>query len=215
MKKIIDVIVPTYNRYHALAEFFENNKNLNREDIRIWVIDDCSPKVDPSVIPPWPNLTFIQLPENKGQAHARNIAIDAGDGTFVISLDDDAWFENGTLKVNQMIELFERYPDAGCLMFNISTPASSYSLMPEGTILSMHVTCGCAYRRSALASAGGFSGFLHSGGEEVDLSIRLRMPRSRLLRKPTMKRECRQQKQDIFWEHSRRYFLVYLKRLRL
>ena len=69
MKKIIDVIVPTYNRYHALAEFFENNKNLNQEDIRIWIIDDCSPKVDPSVIPPWPNLTFIQLPENKGQAH--------------------------------------------------------------------------------------------------------------------------------------------------
>jgi GT2 family glycosyltransferase len=173
MKKIIDVIVPTYNRYHALPEFFENNKNLNREDIALWIIDDFSSALDMSVIPPWSNLSFIRLTSNQGQAHARNVAIEKSNGIYIISLDDDAWFENGTIHVDLMIKLFDRYPDAGCMMFNISTPVSPYSLMQEGTMLSMHVTCGCAYRRIALNDVGAFSGFLHSGAEEVDLSFRL------------------------------------------
>jgi GT2 family glycosyltransferase len=58
-------------------------------------------------------------------------------------------------------------------MFNISTPHTNYSERKSGTELPLHVTCGCVYRREALARVGGFSKILHSGAEETDLSLRL------------------------------------------
>ncbi|HEV8513912.1 MAG TPA: glycosyltransferase [Cyclobacteriaceae bacterium] len=168
-----DVIVPTYNRFHLLPIFFEKNSLLQDKDVRLWVIDDCSPDFDASVIPPWQNLTLLRLNENKGQAFARNFAIAKGSAPYIISLDDDAWFENAATSLEQISDNFNRYPDAGCLMFNIKTPNSEYSKLSSGTELALHVTCGCAYRREMLEQVHSFSGFLHSGAEETDLSLRI------------------------------------------
>jgi len=173
MNVLIDVIVPTYNRYDVLPEFFKNNEALNRPDIFVWIIDDCSEHVDRTVLPHWPNLIFISLPENKGQAHARNVAIEKGVAPFVISLDDDAWFEAGELALARIPELFRLHTDAGCFMFNIATPDSPYTLEANDKLLPMHVTCGCVYRREVLNAIGGFPGFFHSGGEEMDVSLHL------------------------------------------
>lgn len=58
-------------------------------------------------------------------------------------------------------------------MFNVRTPGGGYSSETTGRELAWHITCGCAYRRSALTEIGGFSGFLHSQAEETDVTIRL------------------------------------------
>ena len=41
---IIDIILPTYNRYNLLPEFFKNNEGLNNRDVHLWIVDDCSEK---------------------------------------------------------------------------------------------------------------------------------------------------------------------------
>jgi len=168
-----DIIVPTYNRAKELPFFFERNSALQSAYVHVWIVDDCSPHFDSSVIPLWPNLTLIRLEKNKGQAFARNVAIEKGNAPFIISLDDDAWFENVPRSLEQIEQFFNDYPDAGCQMFNIATPNSFYSNMESGTLLALHVTCGCAYRRQIITGIGGFSEFLHSGAEETDLSIRI------------------------------------------
>lgn len=168
-----DIIVPTYNRYEQLSEFFKMNAQIEHSSARLWLVDDFSTNVDTSVIPGWDNLSFIQLEKNHGQAFARNVAIEMGDSPYIISLDDDAWFEDVDFSLFQLEKLFLNYPLAGCILFNIATPTSGYSTIPTGTILPFHVTCGCAYRRSVLKEISGFSGFLHSGAEETDLSIRI------------------------------------------
>lgn len=172
MEKIIfDIIVPTYQRYKDLPLFFESNRILQNEAVHLWIIDDCSPDLDIPVIPRWPNLTFIRLDKNQGQAHARNVAIAKGNAPYVISLDDDAWFENGKEAIVILKEQFEKNRLAGCIMFNIATPESGYSNVETGKLLPLHVTCGCAYRRKTLEDIKGFSDFLHSGAEETDLSL--------------------------------------------
>jgi GT2 family glycosyltransferase len=171
---LFDVIVPTYNRYDQLHEFFEGNASLaNHPSVHFWFVDDCSPKFDPSVIPPWKNLTLLKLEQNKGQAFARNVAIEKGSAPYLVSLDDDAWFEDGVAALPQLISAFEKYTDAGCLMFNIATPTSDYSGIPTGTEIPVSVACGCAFRRNAIAEINGFSGFLHSGSEETDTTFKL------------------------------------------
>jgi glycosyltransferase involved in cell wall biosynthesis len=168
-----DIVVPTFNRYKELPVFFAKNCALKDLNIHLWIIDDCSPDFDSSIFPEWKNLTVIRLPENKGQAFGRNVAITKGEAPFVISLDDDAWFEDCEKAIKLVEESFDLYPDAGCVMFNVATPNSDYSNVPTGTILPLHVTCGCAYRKGVLSEIEGFSGFLHSGAEETDISLKI------------------------------------------
>lgn len=168
-----DIIVPTFNRYKELPLFFKKNEALNKSIFKVWIVDDFSDDYNPQIIPSWDNLIFLRQESNKGQAFARNVAIRKGTYPYVISLDDDAWFEDAELAVNELNRLFDTYPDAGCVMFNIATPDSSYSTLSTGTTLPLHVTCGCAYRREVLEQINGFSEFLHSQAEETDISLRI------------------------------------------
>jgi GT2 family glycosyltransferase len=171
---LFDVIVPTYNRYDQLHEFFKGNASLaDHPLVHFWFIDDCSPKFDASAIPAWNNITMLRMEKNRGQAYARNIAIEKGSAPYIISLDDDAWFEDGAATLPDLIAAFEKYDDAGCLMFNVATPNSSYYSIPTGAEIPVAVACGCAYRRKAIDDIQGFSGFLHSQGEETDTALRL------------------------------------------
>lgn len=173
MEPVVDIIVPTYNRHRELGRFFQQNLALSQLAVHIWVIDDCSSPAVDNLIPSWGNITFIRLDRNSGQAAARNVAIARGNAPVVISLDDDAWFENAAEAIRTIVDLFNRFTKAGCVMFNIATPTSSYSNLPTGTKLPLHITCGCAYRREVLDLINGFSGFLHSQAEETDLSLRI------------------------------------------
>ncbi|MBW4890084.1 glycosyltransferase [Mucilaginibacter sp. HMF5004] len=170
---MFDIIVPTYNRYDILPEFFANLEAIDKTLYTLWLIDDCSPKKDASIVPAWDNIRYIQLPENIGQAGARNYAIKNGNAPYVISLDDDAWFVAGSQDLKVIAEAFSTYPDAGCLMFNIATPKTDYIGDVDGLLLPLHVTCGCAYRRNALEQIGGFNSKIHSGAEETDISLKL------------------------------------------
>jgi GT2 family glycosyltransferase len=170
---MFDIIVPTYNRYNALPEFFDNLAAIDKALYTLWLIDDHSTEKDISVVPKWDNIRFIQLPQNIGQAGARNYAIDHGTAPYVISLDDDAWFTVDSQNLNHIIEGFNKHPDAGCLMFNIATPKTAFSDDIDGLLLPLHVTCGCAYRRTALEEINGFNSIIHSGAEETDISLKL------------------------------------------
>lgn len=168
-----DIVVPTYKRCAELPVFFDQNKDLQFAPCRIFLIDDGTPGFDPDVVPAWANLLLIRFSENRGQSAARNAGIAAGTSPYVISLDDDAWFEQVGSSFSELVRLFEANDRVGCIMFNIATPTSGYSTLQTLTELPLHITCGCAYRRSVLAFVGGFSEFLHSGGEETDLSLKI------------------------------------------
>lgn len=173
MESRFDIVVPTYNRYGELGAFFRNNEVLRAPMAKIWLVDDASTAYNPEVLPAWDNLFHLRMPVNQGQAAVRNYVVENGQAPFVISLDDDAWFEECPDVLQQVEHLFESHPQAGCIMFNVRTPDSSYSERSTGQVIPWHITCGCAYRRRALEDIHGFSGFLHSQAEETDVSIRL------------------------------------------
>lgn len=170
---MFDIIVPTYNRYDALPGFFQKLAFLDKTKYTLWIIDDCSPDKNPAVIPAWDNIKYIQLPENIGQAGARNYAIEHGKAPYIISLDDDAWVMPELPNFDRVIEAFDKFPETGCLMFNIATPKTGFTEDIDGKLLPIHVTCGCAYRRQALEEIKGFNSLMQGQSEESDISLKL------------------------------------------
>lgn len=174
---MFDIIVPTFNRPDDIAVFVREIKKQTEKDYKVFIIDDCGEQSPAAHIPADDDrFVYRRLPENKGQAFARNKAIEMSVGEIIISMDDDAWFENENA-LSRMLEYFNKYPDAGCIMFNVRTPERKYlheeKNLQDGAVIGGHITCGCAYRREIIEKIGGFGGFLHSQAEEVDLTLKI------------------------------------------
>ncbi|MCC6447741.1 MAG: glycosyltransferase family 2 protein [Chitinophagaceae bacterium] len=174
---MIDIIVPTYNRPNDIEKFVSEIQKQNYIDYHVYIIDDCGKEPIENLIPKNSFFTYCRLNENKGQAFARNVAIGMGHGDIIVSLDDDAWFEDtdGLMKIQRY---FAEYPQLGCLMFDVRTPAEDYlssihHIKENAALIGSHITCGCAYSRKAIDRIGGFGGFLHSGAEETDVTLKL------------------------------------------
>jgi glycosyltransferase involved in cell wall biosynthesis len=175
---MIDIIIPTYNRPKDIAKFVLEIQKQRYSDYHVYIIDDFGVEDIKDLIPDdKTHFTYLRLPENKGQAYARNVAIAMGKGNIVVSLDDDAWFENEDA-LELVSDYFKNSPSLGCLMFNVRSPQEDYlskvhNIQVDGQLIGSHITCGCAYTRVALKEINGFEGFLHSGAEETDVSLKL------------------------------------------
>jgi len=174
---MIDIIVPTYNRPADIEKFVAEIQKQAFNDLHVYIVDDHGKEPIEHLIPKDNDrFTFIRLPENKGQAYARNVAIAKGRGNIIVSLDDDAWFEDEHA-LSALPDYFKTYPKLGCLMFDVRSPQedriSKTSNIDDGQLIGSHITCGCAYTREALQSIDGFGGYLHSGAEETDVSLKL------------------------------------------
>ncbi len=175
-KYSIDILVPTYNRGEELKKFFFEIKKQTFKNYKIIIIDDCSSIPINQFIPNDDRIIYRRLDKNKGQAFARNIGLELCTSDIVVSLDDDAWFEDvdGLAKI---FEYFDKSLKLGCLMFNLKEPGTQYISqsynLPDGSITTDHKTCGCAYSKKALNDIGQFCGFFHSGAEETDITLKL------------------------------------------
>jgi glycosyltransferase involved in cell wall biosynthesis len=173
---MIDIVVPTYNRPDDIGRFVAELRRQSAGDYHVYIVDDHGDDPIEQLIPEGEHFSYIRLEHNKGQAYARNVAIAKGKGNIIVSLDDDAWFEkeNGLAAI---AGYFEQYPKLGCLMFDVRNPQEGYlsalHRLEDGQVIGSHITCGCAYSRTALEKIGGFAGHLHSGAEEADVTMQL------------------------------------------
>src|ERR1700712_1769629 len=87
------VIIPVYNRAHALRPAIESVLAQTCQDFEIVVVDDGSKDDPESVAESFndPRIRFIRQ-ENEGGGMARNTAIDAAIGHYVAPLDSDDVF---------------------------------------------------------------------------------------------------------------------------
>src|SRR3972149_4612484 len=89
MAQKISVVIPNFNGYDLLA------KNLpsilkHCPNCQIVVVDDASTDDSVNFINKnFKKIKLIQLPKNKGFAHAANIGVKAADGNLVLLLNSD------------------------------------------------------------------------------------------------------------------------------
>ena len=173
---MIDIIVPTYDRYDDVVKFIEEiNKQTYQHFQVVFIDDNGSVDIETIISKEGHRFKYIKLDENRGQAYARNHAAKQSTADFLFFLDDDAWFMNDTALENFVSEA-DTYECDGW-MFDVKEPNKELLSLRikknNGDAIGEFVACACAFRRKSFEEIGGFLPFFHSYGEETEVVMRL------------------------------------------
>lgn len=93
MEKQVSVIIPVYNAEKYLTECLESVLHQSFQDIQVVLVDDGSKDASASIIreymEKYPACIKGIFQENRGQSSARNAALEAAKGKYVVFLDSD------------------------------------------------------------------------------------------------------------------------------
>ena len=118
--KQLSIIVPVYNAERWLRRGVDSllNQDLPREDYEIILVDDGStddsPRICDEYLAAHPGLVRVIHQPNSGVSMARNAALDAAVGDYVMFVDADDYIEPNCLKE---VDEKARCGDAGILFY--------------------------------------------------------------------------------------------------
>lgn len=169
--------MPTYNRPGDLRKFITEISKQTYPWLNVYIVDDASSVELESIIPVSSCISYIKLDTNRGQTYARNFALrNYCKGDIVILLDDDAWFTDHEA-IEKVVNYFTDNLQLGAVMFDLEEPGkkllSSQRGLRDREKIGSFIACACAFSRRALIEVKGFTDFLHSYGEETDLTLKL------------------------------------------
>ena len=206
----IAVVVPTYRRPGLLEQCLNSlaGQDLSGDRFEVVVIDDASGIETHDVLArasrDMPNLSWQSVPENRGPAHARNVAVRLATADLVLFVDDDIAAAPKLLQSHLeahssgdpllgvvglvewhpglRINRFMRWLDQGELQF------AYRSWMREGPIdppWKAFYTCNLSMRRELFLEVGGFDErFPYAAFEDSELAVRLSKSGFRLEYRP-------------------------------
>src|SRR5579864_8457434 len=96
-KPQVSIVIPVYNSASTLRRAITSALRQSLDEIEILIVDDCS--LDTSLALARELATvdnrirILALPENRGKAHAMNVAINEASGAWIAVLDTDDWYE--------------------------------------------------------------------------------------------------------------------------
>lgn len=110
IKKLVSVIIPTYNRAHLISEAIESVVNQTYKDLEIIVVDDGSLDNTEKIVRKWQEkdkrIFYIKHEKNRGISAARNTGISYSKGDYLAFLDDDDIWLHQKIEV-QMKEMMK------------------------------------------------------------------------------------------------------------
>jgi N-acetylglucosaminyl-diphospho-decaprenol L-rhamnosyltransferase len=199
---VIDVVVPVYERYELTRTCLEHLARQSSAH-RVIVVDDGSR--DDSVERvrlEWPRVELLQLERNGGYTNAVNHGVRAGDGRYVVLLNNDVQLRPDCLE--RLVEPLQRDPRVGSVAslmlapgeraidsFGVSADvtlagfarlqghSSGQGVDPAASTSTSPVLAGPegtagAYRRAAWEQVGGLDEGIDAYMEILDLALRLR-----------------------------------------
>jgi glycosyltransferase involved in cell wall biosynthesis len=120
-KPICTVLMAAYNAEKYIAKSLDSLVNQTLKDIEVIVIDDCSSDKTPLIIKQYAVkysiIRYLLLPENQGQAHARNEGLKIANGQYITFLDSDDWLSEDALEA--AVEVFDVNPLTDCVLFHV------------------------------------------------------------------------------------------------
>lgn len=187
MKPLLDIIIPSFNNPVLLSSCL-NSLRLTmvyplHEMVRIIVVNNGHPGMK-EYLATAKHVTVLESGKNLGWEGGLKLGLESSTAPFVMFANDDIRFVSGTNEwFWRLISLFND-PSVGAV-----GPCSNFVMGPQnifsdicGPILDVKYLIGYCMiiRREALNKAGGVDDSL-PGGDDIDLSIRLRDAGYRLL----------------------------------
>jgi len=217
----VDVIVPCYNYAHYLRECVESILSQEGVDVRVLIIDDCSPdntaEVAAELKAADSRIESLRHPRNIGHIATYNEGLEWASGDYVLLLSaDDALIPGALARASKFMD---QHPELvltyGRVIQSENMPAlPPVPLSPDGTILSgqefLEKCCKVGYnpvptptvvvRTSTQKKVGGYrSQFPHAGDLEMWLRLGMEGDVGRLHSEQAFKRR-----------HSKNMYLEYM-----
>jgi glycosyltransferase involved in cell wall biosynthesis len=180
---LVSVIIPCFNQAHFLGEAITSVLAQTYPHFELIVVDDGSTDKTSEVATAYPGVRCIRQ-ENQGLAAARNTALCASHGAYLVFLDADDRLLPQALEAG--VRHVQTVPDcafvAGHFRYINSDGSQSkedaqksvapdpYLAFLQGNYIAMHATV--MYRRVALEAVGGFDPSL-AACEDYDMYLRL------------------------------------------
>ncbi|HEY0008082.1 MAG TPA: glycosyltransferase, partial [Tepidisphaeraceae bacterium] len=166
----VSFVISTHNRCDVLLMTLERLQHcgLDRAAFDIHVVDNASRDGTVARIrSQFPKVKVYPLKTNRGSV-AKNVAVAAALGQYVVFLDDDSYPTAGS--VARMIQHFEADAKLGAATFTITLPDGrrECSAYPD-----VFIGCGVGFRRRVLRLLGGLPDDFFMQAEEYDLSLKL------------------------------------------
>ena len=97
------IVTPVYNVENEIRKCLETIKNQTFKDFEVLCVDDCGTDNSVKIIEEFaaedPRFKILKHEHNQGVSAARNTAIKAAEGEFLVFIDSDDWVELNALEV--------------------------------------------------------------------------------------------------------------------
>lgn len=181
----ISVVVLSYRRRQALERVLESVLAQEEPDYELIVVDNGSgEELLAWLRASYPQARLIALPGNQGPS-ARNLGIRAARGRYIVTLDNDVYFDDSQA-LTRVAAAFERRPAAGCIVFRVCHPATGQLHLRDWChprpweeaelqeFETFYITEGAAaFRREVFEKVEPYWPALFIGHEGFDLAVRL------------------------------------------
>lgn len=115
----VTVIIPAYNRREFINQTVDSVLNQTYQNFELIVVDDGSDDGTYEKLEEYGDKITLLTHEghqNKGQSESINYGLSRADGTYIIVLDSDDFWELNKLEVQ--VDYFEKNPDVGLIYTN-------------------------------------------------------------------------------------------------
>lgn len=117
----VSLLVAIYNAADTLPRCLDSLLAQTLSDIQIVCIDDASTDDSPAILARYAaadsRINVIRLPENSGQAHARNCGLSLTEGDFIGMVDADDWLAPDALE--QAWQVITENPETDAVLFDL------------------------------------------------------------------------------------------------
>jgi len=136
----VTVLVAAYNASSYLRCCLDSLLSQSMTDFQVVCVDDASTDDTLQILNEYrardARIEVVQLSENQGQAHARNVALTQAQGTYISMLDADDWLSADALE--KAVEALDSKEDIDSVLFEVAmeeSKRSSFYPMPTFTTL--------------------------------------------------------------------------------
>jgi N-acetylglucosaminyl-diphospho-decaprenol L-rhamnosyltransferase len=196
VEPLIDVVIPVFGHYELTNKCLEHLRHQTAVHRAIVVDDGSHDDTRDSLSRDWPDVHVVQLDLNVGYTGAVNRGVEAGDGKYIVLLNNDVELHPHAL--NQMIRPMEADDAVGSVATLMLRPGEQAidslgvtadatlagfarlqghppaHAFKDGPVLTGPEGTAGAYRREAWEQVGGLDETITAYMEILDLALRLR-----------------------------------------
>ena len=177
INKKVSIIIPCFNQGKYIKEAIESALNQTYKNIEIVCVNDGSSdnssEIIKEMVDKYKNIIFFDLEENQGVINARNMAIDASCGEYILPLDADDKIE--PTYIEKAVEILDNKPEIGivyCRARKFGKKNKIWNLPDFNLDNFLYENCifNCAlFRKSDFYRAGKYKENMKDGCEDWDL----------------------------------------------